>query len=105
MFFWISRYLRPCCDSEYYYEADDATVRVTAGPNDGFADFCVQTSEGSADNLQAEVVIDCDSELSGSVIESLTFACYGNPSGSCSGDAFYYHGTFFPSSVNPTCLG
>jgi hypothetical protein len=86
------RYLRACCGSEHYYEASDATVRVAAGPNDGFADFCVQTSEGSAADLQAEVTIDCDAELAGSTINSLTFACYGNPSGSCSGDAFYYHG-------------
>ena len=86
------RYLRACCGSEHYYEASDATVRVAAGPDDGFADFCVQTSEGSAADLQAEVTINCDAELAGSVIDSLTFACYGNPSGSCSGDVFYYHG-------------
>ena len=84
--------MRACCGSEHYYEAEDATVRVASGPDDGFAEFCVQTSESSADALQAEVTIDCESTLSGSVIESLTFACYGNPSGSCSGDPFYYHG-------------
>lgn len=81
-------YLRACCDSENYYEAEDATVRVTAGTDDGFTSFCVQTSDDSS-SQQEEVSIDCGTDA---VIESFFFACYGNPSGSCSGDTFYYHG-------------
>ena len=82
-------YLRACCDSENYYEAEDATVTVTAGDDGGFSSFCVQTTDDDSSE-QEEISIDCGTD---SVIESLFFACYGNPSGSCSGDPFYYHGT------------
>ena len=84
-------YLRACCDSENYYEAEDATVTVTAGDDDGFSSFCVQTTDDDSSE-QEEISIDCGTD---SVIESLFFACYGNPSGSCSGDPFSYNGTKF----------
>ena len=54
-------------------------------PSAGFSEFCSQTSGGGGDT---SITISCTGSA---VIESLLFACYGDPGGSCGGDSWYYN--------------
>jgi len=68
-------YLRPCCGTENAYVNGDASIQTTLDESSGLSEFCEDMST-SIENVN----LNCTE----GVIESLSFACYGTPLGSCS---------------------
>ena len=85
-------YMRPCCGSQHVYSSGDATVDTTRSWKSALTFGCAQLNGDSG----TEVTLDCGS---GYVIDHLTFACYGNPSGSCASASNYPSATFLVNDM------
>jgi len=104
-------YLRPCCGSvnAYLHETHDenqnlieiAAIQTVFNESAGFSEFCTSVSAAQVSNI----VLACDEESS--VIESLTFACFGNPRGSCGYENWEYEGCCAHNSFSAfdACVG